>query len=116
MAFESYVPNRHKTSNKPIVRISKRGILQISPVLVEKHFKDVEQVQLLFDAETRRMAVKPAGADDALGLKLRKPVRASSCHVSASGFLEHFGLKVSSSRIWEDAQWDESLGALVIQW
>jgi hypothetical protein len=62
------------------------------------------------------VAIKPAGADDALGLKLRKPVRAASCHVSASGFLEHFGLKVGASRVWEDARWEAGLGALLLQW
>jgi hypothetical protein len=100
--------------SKPHYRISKSGFLTISPAMVEKYFKDCQHAQMLFDQETRRIAVKPAGPNDSNTLKLGLPKGSRSKRASIAGFLEFCGFKPSKNASYE-AKWDEELGAVVAE-
>ena len=112
MSFVTYTPNRHSPSYKEEIRISKSGFLTISPVLVEKYFKDSLHAQMLWDQESRRIAVKPASPQDSNTLKLGLPKGSRSKRASISGFLEFCGFKPVKNASYP-AEWDNELGAVV---
>lgn len=116
MAFQTYIPMKRRPSDKAFVRITKGGILQLSPIVIDSHFSKIDIVQLLFDPESRRIAIKPLHQPEESALKLRKPQRAAGAHISARGFLEHFKIAVpENSQMIEEPTWDEGLQALLVQ-
>jgi len=112
MPFVTYQPNTRMRSNRKEVRLTKSGFITLSAALVADHVGEHGGVQLLYDAEGRRIAIKPVPAGTENSMKLSIPKGSLTRRISASGFLEFCGIKLSKNTI-TPAEWDQDLGAVV---
>jgi hypothetical protein len=113
MPFTIYQPNTRTASDKEEVRISKSGFITISARLSEKHLLDCQGVQLLYDGETRRVAIKPVRETKAPNtMKVSSQSGSRSKRIAARGFLEFCGYKAKGSVVVA-AEWNTELAALV---
>lgn len=112
MSFVTYQPNIRHGGHRKEVRISKGGFMTLSTALVEAHLPRAEAVHLLYDGESQRIAVKPVNRNADNSMKLAVPRGSRSRRISASGFLEFCGIRLTKSLVCP-AEWDESLGAVV---
>lgn len=71
MAFETYVPQRGPSVGRSTIRILKNGNFSISPAAYEKWFRKSNYVELLFDARTRKVGLRPRGKPTKASYKLR---------------------------------------------
>ena len=76
------------------------------------HFKTVDFVQLLYDAQGRRIAIKPASADDEHTYKVCRGKQGGG-HVSGQGFLKFYQIAHDKTRSFP-AEWFDDSGAVVI--
>jgi len=86
MAFELYKKTRATTEAEE-VSISAAGILTISPLLTEQHFKNVESVELYFDSTTKKVGIKPVKTKTRYSYQLLRPNNSRRSSVSGRGFL-----------------------------
>ena len=114
MNFITYEPNKRTANLNPEIRISKSGFMTISPVFIDKHFKDCQYAQLLFDSESRSIGIKPASPQDMNTLKLSIPKGSKSKRLSVSGFLEFCSIKLNKN-ITCIGEWNEAVGAVIIK-
>lgn len=115
MAFETFNPAsaRRRTGSEKRVTLSKTGQIALNTVSVRAHFAESENVVLLYDRETRSIAIKPAGADDENACKL-STAKSGSAYLSGRGFLAFFEVPYEQTTAYP-AEWNETLAALVIQ-
>lgn len=114
MSFETFNPSqsrRHKGIEKRVT-ISKSGQITLNVACARSHFVDVSYVNLLFDREQRRIAIKPTTADDSNACKLATS-KAGSASLSGRGFLSFCDVPYEQTTAYP-AAWDESLGAIVV--
>ena len=107
MAFETYVPQRGPSVGRSTIRILKNGNFSISPAAYEKWFRKSNYVELLFDARTRKVGLRPRGKPTKASYKLRtSPQGGDRRHISGSQFLESYGVEVRKARSFE-AKWND---------
>jgi hypothetical protein len=87
LAFELYEGTRGTTEAEE-VSITATGNIVISPRLTEKYFSDAEFVELYFDAETRRIGIKPLKKETEHSLRLNQPAKSKRKMFSGRGLLK----------------------------
>ena len=80
-----------------MVSMSKNGSLLMLNAPASRIFKDADRVLLLFDADERRLAIRPADPDDERGFKLNH--MPSGANISCRTFAEHY--KIERGGQWE---------------
>jgi len=112
MAFELFTMKSARSGREARVTVSKRGSLSLNTVCMASHFKDAEYVQLLYDAQSKRIAIKPATAGDEHTYKICRGKQGGG-HVSGQGFLKYYKIPHDKTRSCP-ALWDKRLAALVV--
>jgi hypothetical protein len=112
MAFELFNRSTVRRTTEPRVSLTKQGTLQLNAATLAQFFEGVDFVQLLFDAKTRRVALKPATKKDEQTYKLSRAKQGTG-HVSASAFLKHYGIKHDATKSYP-VKWLENPGAVVL--
>lgn len=110
MAFETYTPKRRRQDTDPKVTISSSGNFMINAAASEQWFSKAKLVQLLFDPESKTVAIRPMEKDADNALKLRRPARAAGCHISGQGFLDYYQIKNDKTRSYP-LTWLDTIGA-----
>jgi hypothetical protein len=106
VAFETYVPQRGPSAGKSTIRILKNGNFSISPAAYEKWFRKSNYVELLFDARSRKVGLRPRSKSTKASYKLRmSPQGGDRRYISGSQFLESCGVDVRKARSFE-AKWN----------
>ena len=99
MGFEVFDKRHAPMKGTPSVTVQRRGIVSINGpahALIEKH----RVVELLFDKERRVMALRPAEASPRT-YELREPTKSGQTLLSATAFMDAFGINVGVSRRYE---------------
>ena len=111
MAFELFTKKSKRSQTEPRISISKQGQLHLNVASLDAHFAEVQFAQLLFDPETRQIAVRPADAKEEHVYKLcrNKQKRPTSL---AQAFLKSHRVPFQKTASYA-ASWDEEVGALV---
>lgn len=112
MSFETYIPRQGRRDPDPMVSINAAGTLSINAAATDRWLAKTKAVQLLFDPNARKVAVKPVPADSEHSLKLRRPARAAGTQVSAQGFLDYYKIKMPKAQRFP-VEWNEAAQALV---
>ena len=89
--------------------------MSIGALLAEEHLKEHPTVQLMFDKDSRRIAIKPVPQQVDNAMKLNHPKGSKSARLSGSGFLSFCGIKITDKSIVCPAKWSDELGAIVLQ-
>jgi hypothetical protein len=106
MAFETYVPQRGRSSGKSTIRILKSGDLSISPDVYEQWFRKAPHVELLYDPKAGKIGLRPRTKPSRATYKLREsPQGGDRYYVSAGRFLDHYGISHQRARAFE-ARWN----------
>jgi hypothetical protein len=111
MGFELYKKTRALSKDETIT-ISKAGTITISPALTEDHLKNTEFVQLYYDAQTKRVAIKPIKKDEHYGFQIIRPASSKRAVISGRGFLRTYKINESGKvfRIGTyDAKWENEM-------
>jgi hypothetical protein len=99
MAFEVFDKRSAPMQGTPSVTLQKRGILSINAAahaLIGK----ADVVELLFDAERRVMALRPA-APSPTAYQVRGPSKTGQVLLSVTAFTHAFGIDTEDSRRYE---------------
>jgi hypothetical protein len=113
MAFELFTNKSARSGGEARVSVSKRGSLSLNRACMSQHFEKVELVQLLYDAQGRRIAIKPASAGDEHTYKVCRAKQGGG-HVSGQGFLKFYNIPHDKTRSCP-AKWDLGMGAVVVE-
>ena len=106
MAFETYVPQRGRSSGKSTIRILKSGDLSISPDVYAEWFGKAGHVELLYDPKARKIGLRPRAKGSRSTYKLREsPQGGARYYVSAGRFLDHYGISHQKARAFK-AKWN----------
>ena len=106
MAFETYVPQRGRSSGKSTIRILKSGDLSVSPDVYEQWFRKAGHVELLYDSKVGKIGLRPRTKPSRATYKLREsPQGGDRYYGSAGRFLDHYGISHQKARGFE-AKWN----------
>lgn len=107
MAFETYVPQRGRSAGKSTIRVLKNGNFSISSTAYQKWFDKASYVELLFDARSRKVGLRPRNKPTRASYKLREsPQGGDRKYVSGARFLESYGVRLRKARSF-DAKWND---------
>jgi hypothetical protein len=116
MGYKVFERKIIRTGN-PTLSIGKLGRFGLN-AFSAKYFRDtaVEFVLLLWDEETRRLALRPTSKKDgkAFTLKYDKQGRGAGAGFFAKSFLEYINYDYSTTRTLP-AEWNENQGILEVQ-
>ena len=113
MAFELFTKKSMRSHSEPRISISKQGQLHLNVASLEAHFGEVQFVQLLFEPETRQVAVRPADAKEEHVYKLCRN-KHKAAYVSGQAFLKSHRVPFQKTASYA-ASWNEEVGALVFE-
>jgi hypothetical protein len=105
---------KSRTPNEPKVSILKQGNFGLNAA-VAKLFKErqVEYVVLMFDAETNRIAFKPAKKEEQGAYQLRG--QKGALQISGLAFLKNYNIPHKEGTKSYPASWSDELGMLIVQ-
>lgn len=107
MAFEVFDKRQAPMKGAPSVTVQKRGIVSINGP-AHKIINAERIVELLFDPGRRVMAIRPA-EPSARTYELREPSKSGQTLVSATAFMDAYGIDTSVSRRYEPFEEDGML-------
>src|SRR5215472_13896303 len=84
--FELYKRTR-ATTDEETASISSTGVISISPAVTDKYFKDKQFAELYFDANSKKIGIKPQKQKTEYSLQLVRPAHSRRATVSGRGFL-----------------------------
>ncbi len=114
MAFETFTKvNRKSGSAEPAISVSKNGMLGINQACREQYLPKAEAVQLLFDAKSKRIGVRPVPPETEHTYKLR-PLKGGGFQVTAISFLRHYEIEQARTKKYP-ATWDETEKVVVVK-
>jgi hypothetical protein len=112
MPFELF---ERKTSRvtSPAITLSPEGRIGVNSAATELFMRDnVEFVYILWDRETRRMAIRPTMRKDARAFRITYNKNKSSAAIAAKSFMDHIGYNYSDRQTYA-AEWDEKEGMII---
>ena len=112
MAFEIFKKTSVRRSRAPKVSISKGGALHLNTACLAQHFQDIGFVQLLFDSDSRRIAIKPAAAGEEHTDEICR-AKQGGAHVSGQAFLSHYEIEHDETKAFP-VTWADDPGAVII--
>ena len=113
MAFEIFT-RKIVRSGAPGVTASKLGRMAINKRATSFFEKNaVEYVLVLWDADTKKIAIRPIAKRDPRAYRLKYGEKGNGAGFSAKTFFDHIGLDFSESRPMP-AHWDDDQDMLVI--
>ena len=107
MPFEEFMKTR-PVKDKPIISISKQGIIGLNQACYNKYLKQYSYVILLFDKDSNKIGIKPTNEDKINSYKIRVTRNGSLAQISATAFLKYFNILYEKTRIytcmWNDEE------------
>lgn len=97
MGFEVFDKRLAPLAKAPSVTIQKRGIFSINRA-AHKLVGEPETVELLYDRETRVIAMRPSGESHAYAIRPQTSHDAGQVILSATAFVQYFDIDTSVSR------------------
>lgn len=107
MGFEVFDKRAAPMKGAPSVTVQKRGIVSINGA-AHKLIKDAKVVELLFDRDRQVMAIRSAEPSPRTYV-LRDPSPSGQTILSASAFMDAYGIDTSVSRRYEPFEEDGML-------
>lgn len=107
MAFEVFDKRQSPMRGAPSVTVQKRGIVSINGA-AHKIINATRVVELLFDIDRRVMAIRPAEPSTRT-YELREPSKSGQTLLSATAFMDTYGIDTSVSRRYEPFEEDGML-------
>jgi hypothetical protein len=98
---------------EPTVSVTKNGTFGVNQACQKQHLPKAEAVQLLFDAKSRRIGIRPVPVDTEHSYKLRA-VKGGGFQITAISFLRHYELEHPKTKQYP-ATWDDAEKVLVIK-
>ena len=114
MAFEVFNKKAAvgRGSTTPKVTISKNGTFSLNAVATQQMMDGAEYAVLMYDAESKQIAIKPVAKTDEHGYRLSRP-KTGGIHISGRRFLAHIAYKHEETTRFE-ASWNDTINAVVI--
>ena len=109
MAFEVFEFRGRISGGNPMLTIMRTGMFSLNGAARSGMFQGVERVVLMYDADTRRIAIKPEKKATQNSHKLSKT---SNMMFAARTFLKYYQIDYSETKKYE-LTWDSSLKAAV---
>lgn len=110
MAFEVFEGRGRKAAVTPRVSVSKTGLISVNRACRERFLADTEAVQLLFDADSGQVGIRPVDKDAEHAYAFR--TGKTGGQVSGTAFLKHYGIDHAKTATY-DADWDDTVNAVV---
>jgi len=112
MSFQEFTAKNVKSGGEPRVTISKQGIISLNKSCYRRFIKPKgEFVVLMYDADKKKIGIKPVGKDVAHAYKMRNA--AGQPQISGTAFLNHHDIRPNKTTRYK-AEWDEKSQAVVI--
>ena len=114
MPFEKFVPEKKSTAvKKPAeAKILKGGQISLNATAYEEFLKGATHVELFYDAEAKKIGLKPKKYGTKAAFKLRVVGRNKATYrINAQPLIEHYKL-VSGSKTSVAPAWNNSEGML----
>ena len=116
MAFVEYTQKSIRSGADIKAALTRQRSIRFSSAASEKFFKNIEHCVLLFDEETRRIAVKPIAKKVNHAYRiLRLGGRKTQVEISIASFLRFFSIPVPAKSVHMKCLWDDQLAAVVLE-
>lgn len=109
MTFELFTGRGKKRRSNARVTISRTGMISVNADCRGKYLKDTEAVQLLYDADTGRIGIKPVPKGTAHSYRFSG---SKGGLISGSAFLREYALMPKKTKAMP-AKWDNGAQAVV---
>jgi hypothetical protein len=98
---------------EPTVSVTKNGTFGLNQACQEQYLPKAEAVQLLYDAKSRRIGIRPVAPETEHSYKLR-PVKGGGFQITAISFLRHYELEHPKTKQYA-ATWDDAEKVVVVK-
>jgi hypothetical protein len=116
MAFVEYTQKSIRSGGEIKAALTRQRSIRFSSGASEKFFKNTEYCILLFDQETRRIAVKPVAKKIGHAYRvLRLGNSKTQAEISIASFMKYFSIPLPEKSRYFSCVWDEQLGAVVLE-
>ncbi len=106
MAYEIYKKQRRPAKDQPMITVLKGGHFGVNRACYEEYFKNFKYAVLFYDVQLEKIGLRPTNemSDEACTVR---PLKSGTLgHISAIGFLKHFGIEHKESRSYA-ATWND---------
>lgn len=111
MGFELFTKKKAK-GGPPRVTITKYNNFVLNSTVMDKYFRQVKYVHLLWDADQQRVGIKPAPKQDQAAYQLNLSAKGNVATVSGISFLRHIGWHLESETTSFETEWNDREGLL----
>ncbi len=108
MAFQPFERKRQRTG-EPMLTVTKYGNLMINSTCMAKYFSGYRYVRLYWDADERKIGVKPMKKKDQHSYSISPSPKGGVGTFSGTAFFKQFGVNYKETKSYP-ATWNEKEG------